>query len=63
MPRPDEESYKAAIKELEARGEQMRQSLKSNVKFTADEEKLKRVCLKKGVSFSALSTKIGHNPG
>lgn len=63
MPRTDEESYKAAIKELEARGEQMRQSLKSNVKFTADEEKLRRVCLKRGISFSALSKKIGHNSG
>ena len=63
MPRPDEESYKAAIEALDARGEQMRKGLKSNVKFTADEEKLRRVCFKKGVSFSALSKKIGHAPG
>ena len=63
MPRPDEESYKAAIEELEARGEQMRKGLKSNVKFTADEEKLGRVCFKRGISFSALSKKIGHAPG
>lgn len=58
-----EQDPKAAIEALEVRGEQMRKSLKSNVKFTADREKLRGICLKRGMSFSALSVKIGHAPG
>lgn len=58
-----EQDPKAVIAALEARGEQMRKSLKSNVKFTADREKLRGICLKRGMSFSALSVKIGHAPG